>query len=130
MRIYTQYDPPPGKAVSFVGDRDRTRQSEAAATDVNAIVSRFRVTGMLPQRQDAFFADVCEIGDYRAAVAQVTAADRRFGSLPAEVRSRFANDPAAFVDFCLDPRNEDELVRLKLLEPRSELPAPPGAPTA
>lgn len=125
MRVYTQYERPPATGVDCSVLPDRTRQSEAAATDVNGIVARFRTTGMLPQRSDAFYADVYSMGDYRDAVTQVAAAERRFMQLPAAVRSRFDNDPSAFVDFAMNPGNREELVRMKLLE---RLPTAPVAP--
>lgn len=93
------------------------RQSEAAETDINRIVSQFVKTGFLPQGfAEGVFADVSEIGDYRSAVERVRAAEVEFMKLPPQVRGRFDNDPLAFVEFAVDPKNKRELQDMGLLE--------------
>lgn len=85
--------------------------------DINTILERFNVTGQLPvvplQPQ---FGDFSGITDYQSAMNAVLQAEESFAALPAKVRERFANDPAAFVDFCLDAANRDEMKALGLLE--------------
>lgn len=85
--------------------------------DINTILERFNVTGQLPvgplQPQ---FGDFSGITDYQTALNAVLDAQESFDALPARVRERFANDPAAFVDFCLDAANRDEMKALGLIE--------------
>ncbi|UDN67585.1 internal scaffolding protein [robinz microvirus RP_61] len=109
----------PRKRVS-VGDfgPSLTVQSTKAEADINVIVTRFGLTGMLPQRLDALDLGAFEgIFDYQTAMNAVVAADRAFLLVPADIRARFANDPQQFSAFCTDPANLDELRRLKLAKP-------------
>lgn len=119
---YTKRDPPP-KSERLEWGPGRTRQSEAAACDINRIVERYQQTGVLPMvDREMFFADVSEMEDYRAAVEQVRRADEAFMRLPPKVRERFGHDPAEFLDFCSDEKNRAELVELGLIEDVSGVP--------
>ena len=84
--------------------------------DINTILERFSVTGQLPVTPlQPRFGDFSGIKDYQTALNAVIEAQASFDQLPARVRERFANDPAAFVDFCLDESNRDEMKALGLL---------------
>lgn len=110
------------------GGKSRTIQSQAEDADINTIVRRFGLTGELPVARRVpldiqhFDADV----DYRDCLEAVRAADSSFSSLPAEVRARFENDPARFVDFATDPKNLDQM-RSWGLAPAAPVAAPEGA---
>lgn len=85
--------------------------------DINTILERFNVTGQLPVSPlQPQFGDFSGITDYQTALNAVLDAQESFDALPARVRERFANDPAAFVDFCLDAANRDEMKALGLIE--------------
>lgn len=112
-----------------------TKQSEAAACDINLIMKNYDRTGLLPQAvKEAVFMDVSEVGDFRTALAVIQTAQEGFMRLPAVVRAEFRNDPAEFVDFCSDPGNRARLVELGLVE--AETPPPvvasvePAQPTS
>ncbi|UDN67702.1 internal scaffolding protein [robinz microvirus RP_97] len=110
-----------------------TVQSQKEEADINVIVSRFGVTGVLPQRLDRLNIAAFEgIFDYQTAMNAVVAADRAFLQVPADIRARFSNDPQKFVSFVTDPANLDELRRLKLapaapVEPVAPVVAAPAA---
>lgn len=98
----------------------KTKQSEAAAVDINVILKNYERSGYLPPPlKAAVFTDVSDIGDFREAVAVIEAARDGFMQLPAEVRSRFDNDPAAFLDYISQPQQYDELVKLGLVEAKA-----------
>lgn len=119
MKVYTALDRPE-KVKLVCKEKTRTRQSEKKDCDINVIMARFEKTGVLPvDSRPMFFADVSEVGDYRTALDRVRQADEFFMSLPAAVRSRFANDAAEFLDFVSDPSNADELVKMGLIEAES-----------
>lgn len=100
-----------------------TKQSEAAATDINVIMKRYEQTGLLPQAvREAVFTDVSQVGDFRTALEVIRVAQEGFMQLPAQVRAEFRNDPAEFVDFCSDPGNRARMVELGLVE--AETPKP------
>lgn len=93
-------------------------QDALEETDINTIVRRFGITGQLPQGvRPPQYGDFTGVTDYREALDAVIEADRAFMQMPADVRKRFDNDPARFVDFCSDPGNLEEARKLGLLMP-------------
>jgi hypothetical protein len=50
-----------------------------------------------------------------------------FMSLPAKIRSRFQNDPGAFLDFVQNPENRDEMIELGLAKAQPRAPVEPEA---
>lgn len=104
-----------------------TQQSDKDDADINILVKKFK-GGQIPQRSVApMYGDFTSGDDYRAIVEKVNAADAAFRDLPADVRGRFMNDPARFMDFVHDEKNLDELRKLGLAVPAKE-PAPPPEP--
>lgn len=114
-------------------DVSLTLQSESEACDINVIVKRFGVTGQLPvnMRRPPSFEDFRDsVVDFKTAMDLVTESTQSFAAMPADVRSRFGNDPAAFVDFCSREENLPEMRRLGLAvpeAPESNMSAPKGA---
>lgn len=105
----------------------RAVQSEKDDCDINTIVRRFGVTGQLPTGvRMPTYGDFVGIGDYQEALHALMEAQASFAAMPAEVRRRFNNDPAMFVEFCSDPANLDEARRLGLAVP--EVTPPPASP--
>uniref|UniRef100_UPI0040478447 hypothetical protein n=1 Tax=Algoriphagus sp. TaxID=1872435 RepID=UPI0040478447 len=100
----------------YCEDPSRTKQSFKEECDINTILKRFNITGQLPvgplQPQ---YGDFSGVVDYQTALNAVIAAQESFNALPATLRNRFANDPAAFVDFCSDESNREEMIRLGLV---------------
>lgn len=88
---------------------------------------RFGLTGVLPSgvRQPTY-GDFVGVSDYQSALAVIESADESFYAMPADVRARFGNDPAQFVDFCSDPANLSEMRKLGLAVPETPEPLPPG----
>ncbi len=134
---YTAVDPPPKVLLDNFG-KTRTRQSEAKATNINTIMKQYDRTGLLPvDGGEALFADVSDVPDYRTSLNLITRADEMFMQLPADVRARFDNEPAIFLDFTSDPENRDEMIEMGLLPkpvvdpaPRVDPPDPPPAAPA
>lgn len=111
------------------------QQHCADECDINTIVCRFGLTGELPNNvRVPQYGDFSAATDYHTAMNQVIAAQQAFMQLPADVRTRFANDPGALVDFISDDSNRAEAVKLGLVvgsssEPISN-PAPEGGGVA
>ncbi len=84
----------------------KTRQSDAKAADVNAIVARFdfdalnkEFQGRLDRGEAPWLGvDVSEVPSFQDAISLVRRTEDYFRRLPAEVRSQFRNDPAVLVD--------------------------------
>lgn len=144
LRTYGNFDPDANSDNSgFSSDLpSMTVQSQREEADINVLVKRFGVTGMLPQVPvPPTYGDFSMAGDYRQALDQINLARLSFSRLAPEVRRRFGNDPALFVEFCMDPENLPEMRKMGLAvpekaqeEPRAvppvEAPPEPAAPTA
>ena len=117
----------------------RTKQQFKEESDINTIVRRFGLTGQLPSNvRMPVNGDFTNVPDFRTAMDLIVAARESFDAMPADVRSRFHNDAAEFVDFCSDVKNRDEAIKLGLVEkPLQAAPAasvaapatPPSTPT-
>jgi phage internal scaffolding protein len=100
----------------YCEDPSRTKQSFREECDINTILKRFNVTGQLPVSPlQPQYGDFSGVYDYQTALNAVIAAQESFNALPANLRNRFANDPAAFVDFCSDESNREEMIELGLI---------------
>lgn len=111
-------------------EEGRTHQSFKAEVDINTILRRFRLTGQLPENvRPPVFGDFSDIKDFHTAANAIAVAHEAFDAMPADVRKRFRNDPGAFVDFCLDGSNLDEMRKLGLAVPKGpdKLAAEPAA---
>lgn len=98
-----------------------TRQEFKDESDINVLIEKFGVLGELPPIGPLpVNADFTGVGDFHDAMNGIVAAERTFMSVPAKVRALFENNAGLFVDFCSDPNNGDELVRLGLAEIRPE----------
>lgn len=107
-----------------------TRQSEADSTDINRIMEKYQRTGMLPMSQmRPQWGDVSNALDYQASLNAVMSAQEAFNELPAKVRARFQNDPAALLSFVENSENYDEAVSLGLVPKKEETqPVPEKQP--
>lgn len=122
--LFRGYDP---KAVSkasdvVTGDVTPTQQHFRDEVDINTIVRRFGMTGVMPFGQmQGVYGDFSGITDFDEAVAKIRDGQERFMRLPPEVRERFGNDPARLIR---KAQELDEGAFGALLEP----PVPPGGP--
>jgi len=94
----------------------RTKKSMREMVNVNSILRKYRQTGILTHvsAKDGTYGDFSEIKDFAGALNTVIKAKQQFELLPAEVRSRFGNDPELLIKFLQDPKNVDESVKLGL----------------
>lgn len=97
-------------------DVSRTRQEFAEECDINTIVRRFGITGEVPTNvRMPMHGDFQELVTFQQAMNALVEAQKAFAAMPADVRSRFGNDPGVFVDFCSDPKNLDEAIKLGMV---------------
>lgn len=110
-----------------------TRQSEMAGCDIHNILKQFSQRGFEELvRENAArgqYLDLTELPDYQDALDIVIRADNAFAALPSQIRDRFANDPARFIQFLSDPANQDEAIRLGLATDNRPPPPPPAPPS-
>lgn len=116
------------------------RQEFAAECDINEIMRRYEVTGILPNdgREPQYVDFTALPRDLMSTMEILNDAEAAFMTLPARVRREFDNDPISFVAFAGDPENLDQM-REWGLAPKPEptvSPVPPapqggaGAPSA
>lgn len=78
----------------------KTQQHNKDETDINVIVQRFGVTGVLPQaRNPPTYGDFTGINDYHQALDLIIQAQDSFNELPVTVRKHFDHDPGKFLAF-------------------------------
>lgn len=115
-------------------DESRTVQSEKDDADINVLVRRFGLTGMIPQNVRAPIADdFCDVFDFSSAMQGIRTAQESFEQLGSDVRERFRNDPELFVKFCLEEKdgklvNIDEMRKFGLALPAKPETVPESVP--
>jgi len=97
-------------------DPSLAQQSFKDDADINVMLEKFKVTGVMPQGVVMpTYGDFQGISDYRSAVDAINKATHAFMDMPANVRARFENNPQKFLEFCADPKNREEASRLGLV---------------
>jgi len=117
VRSAYNYDTDLASAESGLNCQDVSlaKQSFAEEVDINTIVRRFNLTGELPHDvRVPEYADFEGSFDYHSALNAIAAAHESFDAMPAAVRARFQNDAGAFVDFCNDPANIEDMIKMGL----------------
>ena len=95
-----------------------TQQNFKDECNINSIMKRYEKTGILSHvsGKTPIHGDFSDIPDYQATLNKITEAGEAFASLPAAVRRRFNDNPAEFVEFCVNPENGADLVEMGLAE--------------
>lgn len=97
-----------------------TKQSFKDECDINNIMKKYQKTGLVTHLASfsGQYGDFTSAEDYHASFNKVLEAQDMFMTLPSSVRSRFENDPAKFLEFVHDPKNQTDLVKLGLAKER------------
>jgi len=123
---YSSVNPPKSNPLKCKGP-SRTRQDDLESSNINNIMNRYKQSGILPAANpSAFYADVTEVGTYREAVDLVHGAEKEFMKLNPDIRAKFENNPANFVDFVNEPENKDELKEMGILKDPIKEPVKPA----
>lgn len=98
----------------------RTQQHFGPQCDINSIVERARVSGLVTHvnAKPPIYSDVSSVPDFQSALKVVADARATFGDLSSKVRERFSNDPGRMIDFMSDKTNRDECIKLGLFAPK------------
>lgn len=110
------------EAVSVnVSGESRTKQSFAQECDINHIMAKYQKTGAITHfAKHSPQYGIANGQTFQDAMNLVCEAQEMFNDLPSSIRSRFGNDPAAFLDFVNDEGNADEMIKLGLIEKTGE----------
>lgn len=124
LRAGHSYDEDAASLEAGIGpgdDPSLAQQQFRDECDINTIVKRFGLTGELPgDFEMPQSGDFTGITNFQEAMNAVRNAEEMFMLVPADVRSRFANDAGRFVEFFNDASNRDEAMKLGLLQPPPE----------
>lgn len=69
-------------------------------------------------RRTPQFGDFSQFFDFREMNDRINSAREQFEALPAEIRERFHNDPAALIAAIEDPNRRDEMEKLGFVVPK------------
>jgi hypothetical protein len=98
-----------------------TVQSQSEDADINVLMRRYGVTGKMPENlRIPEYGDFEGISDFATALNQVEATANEFMRIPAEIRSKFDNDPQKFLMFCADESNDEYLRKTGLKRPYTD----------
>lgn len=108
----------------------RTKQSFADAVNINDLVRRHDKGQLIDHINEnpPKYGDFINAPDYHTALNLINDAQEAFMSVPADIRSRFANDPAAFLEFVQNEENLPEMREMGLALAQPPMP-PLEAPT-
>jgi len=107
-------------------DASLAQQHYKDECDINNILRQFNVTGILPETPlSPRYGDFTGISDYQTALNAVLAAEDEFMSLPANIRTRFDNDPNNLINFLADESNRAEAEKLGLVDQKTEASVQP-----
>lgn len=97
-----------------------TKQSEAAACDINNIMAPYARMDMkeLLAADPGQYLDLADGNTFHEAMNIICDATEKFDALPANIRSAFNNDPEAFLTYAADPKNLEGMVEMGLAEAR------------
>lgn len=113
MKFSTLYDRPQ-RVFSPHGGVSLTAQEYKDESDINVILKRYVAGDNTVVRSSGVFADVSALGDFQTQLEVVRRATEDFAALPADIRARFGNDPAALVAFLSDNSHDEEAIALGL----------------
>jgi len=116
-RFLTAYGPKRKVSITFEGV-GKTQQQFKDECDINTIMARYQQTGLIEsfnQKQPRYID--CSGADYQEAMQVVAAANSMFQDLPSQIRNRFDNDPAQFLEFAQNPENLPEMAEMGLARP-------------
>lgn len=107
--------------------KGRTQQQFRDQCDINNIMKKYKLADLKRatiELAERWGRDLASVPDFHTAMNTVAKATEAFASMPADIRKRCNNDPAEFLDFVRDPKNESEFIRFGVVVPVAAPKAP------
>lgn len=129
LQFQTRYTPHKSKGFVCSGI-SKTDQSFKDECDVNKIMEKYKsienynavMALQNPGRPKPQFGDFSSVPEFTAAQNVIAQASELFEALPSNIRDRFNNSPARFLEFMSDESNKDEAIKLGLCAPDPVVP--------
>lgn len=97
-------------------DETLTQQNQEADANINNIVRKYTQTGEIPiHNRPPLVEDFALVQNFQDAMNLIVESKATFMEQPADVRNRFNNDPAQFVEFCSNEENRADMRKMGLL---------------
>jgi len=109
------------RSQTHITGESRTKVSAQAETDINNIMAKYIKTGHIGwhNSQPPQYG-ISDGQTFHEAMNIVIQAEENFSELPANIRKRFGNDPAEFLNFVADEKNHDEAIKLGMIPSPAE----------
>ena len=117
-KFFTKYTPP--KIPGFSSEmKSKVQEQFADACQTDNIIRKYNTMGVNPfiASGGSQYLDTTQIPDFFVAQNAQVKVKEFFEGLPADIRLEFNNDPMQFAEVASDPRNEDYLREIGVLEP-------------
>lgn len=112
------YDKPADAVLKEFGP-GKTQQQFAKDADIHNIIAKYQRTGVLGDgvgTRQAMFGDFSNGNDLMTVQNKILAINNSFNKLPADLRSKFQNNPSIMLDWLVDPANKAEAIKIGLLK--------------
>lgn len=102
--------------IDFTNTRSRTKSEFKNEVNINTIVRRAQVSGVMPSgNRQPLYGDFSNSEDYTQAQIRIAQANEEFLRLPSDIREKFANNVSNLLEFIQDPENHEQAVELGLI---------------
>jgi len=121
-----RHNSPRNRVQIIFPNKGRTKQSFKDECDINKIMAKYQKTGAIAHvnQHGANYGFATSL-DFSEAMRLIKTAQDMFDGLPSSIRTRFANDPAQFLDFVQNADNKAEMQKLGLI-PEEQPPEIPS----
>lgn len=118
-------------AEPFMFEKDTmTTQEYGYCTDINNIIEGCYNPFAEDPKEVVQGMQVFDPSSYQDSMYMIADAKSKFETLPSRIRERFQNNPVKLLEFCSDPSNIDEGIKLGIFNAPLETPTPVTPPDA
>lgn len=100
--------------ISFAHDKGLTEQHHKDSCDMRLILKKYEKTGICEHnaKHAGQYMDYPNAPTFQEAMNVIATATSTFESVPAEIRQKFHNDPAEFLEFIQNSENREEMQKM------------------